>query len=107
MRNVTRMLGLYTPTIARHSTTTPYHGETYKGDDRGFPKNKDAEHGHRHEGQHEVHDQLVVENQVLLRGQEDSREPERLRVKRGQARNVSGVVQSVDVARGIHQVEEE
>lgn len=93
------------PTMARHSITTPYHGESYQGDDTGFSENEDAEHGNRHEGQHEVQDQLVVEDQVLLSEGKDSREPERLGVNRRQARNISGVLQSVDVAGGVHEVE--
>ena len=73
-------------------TTTPYHGTTNEGHDGDFPQDENAQHSHGDEGQDEVHYQLVIDDEKLLRKHEGPREPERLRVKRGQVGDVSGVM---------------
>lgn len=70
--------------VLRTSTRerTPYHGETDEYHDRSLPEHEKAQHRHGHQRQDEVHDQLLVNDQELLREDEDPRETERFGVKR-------------------------
>lgn len=55
---------IHTPPTTAYS----HHREADEGRDLELPQHEDAQHGHGHQGQHVVHDELVVDDEKLPKG---------------------------------------